>query len=57
MIRALKELKRQMDARAASDEVERDEEGRAIITSPAFIFDLSITFSRDTTPTVNPARS
>ena len=31
MIRALKELKRQMDARAASDEVERDEEGRAII--------------------------
>lgn len=31
MIRALKELKRQMDARADSDEVERDEEGRAIV--------------------------
>lgn len=31
MIRALKELKRQMDARAAADEVERDAEGRAIV--------------------------
>lgn len=32
MIKAFKELKRQMDARVRHDEIERDEEGRAVIS-------------------------
>lgn len=32
MVKTIKELKRRMDARARADEVERDEEGRAVIS-------------------------